>query len=88
MKSQGSLDGEVDAALSHIPQERVFHLAYTELNDESAMERLLEFLNVRPQPMTSMTQKRNPSQIVDRFNNPDVAMEYLRSHGLTDWAKE
>ncbi len=88
MRSQGSLDSQVDAALAHIPEDRVFHLEYSQLNDEPKMESLLEFLGAAPQPMTSHTQKRNPSKIVDRFNNPDAAMAYLKSKGLTDWAEE
>ena len=85
---QASMDDDVDKALKVIPEDRVFHMEYSELGAETTLENLLRFLGATPRPMTSETQKRNSSRIVERFNDPNAAIAYLERHGLTDWIEE
>ncbi|MHA7826134.1 MAG: sulfotransferase [Roseovarius sp.] len=88
MKAQGKKDDEVNKALEVIPEERVFRMFYSELGQEPVLEKLLAFLDVEPMPMTSNAVKRNPSHIVERFNDPSAVMRYLERHKLTSWAEE
>src|SRR6056297_1873062 len=88
MTAQGKKDDEVNKALEVIPEERVFRMYYSELGQEPVLERLLAFLEVEPMPMTSNAVKRNPSHIVERFNDPSAVMRYLERHKLTSWAEE
>ncbi|MCZ0814014.1 hypothetical protein N5A93_17475 [Roseovarius sp. EGI FJ00037] len=88
MTAQGKKDDEVNRVLEVIPEERVFRMFYSELGHEPVLEKLLGFLNVEPMPMTSNAVKRNPSQIVERFNNSSDVMKYLERHNLTCWAEE
>lgn len=83
-----SKDDAVNKALEIIPEGRVFNMEYSDLGSETVLENLLAFLGVEPRPMTSLTQKRNPSRIIERFNNPDTVMAYLERHKLTAWAEE
>ncbi|MGM0743331.1 MAG: hypothetical protein ACQEVT_17350 [Pseudomonadota bacterium] len=88
IKAQGKWDEDVNRALEVIPEERVFRMFYSEFGQERVLEKLLGFLGVEATPMTSNAVKRNPSQIVERFNNPSVVMKYLERHNLTSWAEE
>ena len=88
MNAQGKWDDEVNRQLEVIPEERVFRMVYSELGQEPVLEKLLAFLGVEPMPMTSDAVKRNPSRIVDRFNNPAAVMKYLERHQRTNWAEE
>ncbi|MFK7878319.1 sulfotransferase [Roseobacter sp.] len=81
-------DDDVNKALQIIPEDRIFEMEYSDLGSERVLENLLNFLGVEPRQMTSLTQKRNPSRIVDRFNNPGTVMAYLEQHQLTTWAEE
>ncbi|MGV6804687.1 MAG: hypothetical protein ACWA49_10810 [Ruegeria sp.] len=83
-----SRDEDVDQALEVIPDSNVFHMKYTEVNSEDVLKNLLTFLEVAPRPMTSLTQKRNPSRIVERFNNPEEVIAYLERHDRTEWLEE
>lgn len=61
---------------------------YRALAREGTMERLCAFLGVEAAPLSSDLKKRNPSDVLARFTNPDTARAYLRENGLEDWAVE
>lgn len=82
------MDDDVNKALEIVPQNRVFNMEYTDLGSETVLEKLLEFLGVEPYPMTAVAQKRNPSQIIECFNNPVRVMACLKWYKLSAWAEE
>lgn len=85
---QASMDDDVNKVLKTISSDRVFDMEYADLGSETALENLLAFLGVEARPMTSLSQKRNPSKTTERFNDPDTVMAYLERHQLTAWVEE
>ena len=62
---------------------------YVSLVTGDAYAKVLSFLNVESQPeLNAKTQKRNPTNIVDRFTNQNEVRLFLRKHGLEHWLVE
>lgn len=62
---------------------------YLDLVNGKGLSRVRDFLGVSPDhDLEVVTQKRNPSSLLDRFENPDVVDSYLRDHGLEHWRVE
>jgi len=53
------------------PEDR-FEIAYSEINDPARLQALQEFLGVAPAPLVSAMQKRNPPDILARFETIDA----------------
>ena len=70
------------------PQEKQFRIAYEDINDPDRLHDLQSFLGVTPETLASDMQKRNPADILDRFENPDDAASYLAKIGKEHWARE
>lgn len=66
----------------------VFRLKYTDLNNSTRLAELQTFLSIEPREMTSDMQKRNPSDILARFDNPEQAAEHIADLGHKEWADE
>ncbi len=88
LRSQARQDSWVEEILSSIEEDRIFHLSYTELGNEDALARLQTFIGVTPATLLSDMKKRNPSQIIERFDNPAAVSEFLEREQLTDWTSE
>lgn len=66
-----------------------FELRYTELNDTGRLREMMNFLAVDPSVVPEPnTEKRNSSDIVSRFSNPEVVTATLEEMGRQDWAYE
>ena len=61
---------------------------YCRINDPECHVDILSFLELEPAPLKSRHAKRNISQIVDRFKNPDRVARYLDTIGRPEWAEE
>jgi len=55
---------------------------------ETEQKRLLDHLGVPVRPLTADTLRRNPSDILSRFTNPDDALRAIEEIGHPDWASE
>lgn len=66
-----------------------FELRYTQLNDPARLAELIAFLggdsSIVPEPSTA---KRNPSDILDRFDNPGEVERELKRMGCPHWVTE
>lgn len=66
-----------------------FEIKYTELTDKERMRELAGFLEVDTSfPLEPGTEKRNPSDIVARFTNPEKVRETLSEIGHEEWGSE
>jgi hypothetical protein len=62
---------------------------YTMVRTEAGIAQIGQFLGVDPEGFgRQQTAKRNSDDIVSRFSNPEVVMNYLRQHGLERWTTE
>ena len=50
--------------------------------------RIADFLGVRPAAMTARTARRNPTDILSRFTNPEDARHCIAQIGHPEWAYE
>ena len=63
-------------------------LEYCRLGDEVEHRRITDFLGLPYAPLSSRHKKRNPSRIVERFDNPAEVQSFLERHDLLHWAEE
>lgn len=64
-------------------------LEYLELVSGDGVRRILDFLGADPnRAAPPRTIKRNPSNLLERFENPDDVACYLRNNGLSEWQSE
>jgi hypothetical protein len=63
-------------------------LEYCQLGDETLHERMTDFLGLAYVPLSSRHKKRNPSRIIERFDNPAEVRRFLERHELLHWAEE
>jgi hypothetical protein len=66
-----------------------FTIRYTDLISRSAKESMLQFLGVDSLfQMDPGTEKRNSSDILSRFSNPEKIISVLEQMGHSEWIKE
>lgn len=61
---------------------------YKELKDRDHINNVLDYLGAYHAELESDVVKRNPSHILDRFNNPEDVVEYMKKIGRQDWLYE
>lgn len=62
---------------------------YRELGAQDGLQRILEFLGADPRYAAApKTVKRNPSDILERFEEPNEVAKYLEENGLIEWKIE
>jgi len=61
---------------------------YTELLSGQGFEKIFNFLEIPVMSLESEVVKRNPSRIIDRFDNPDQVIAYMEKIGREDWIGE
>lgn len=88
LKRQAQQDARTGDLMAGVPGERIFDLDYGDLADADRLDALQAFLGAEPRPLSSNMQKRNPSDILARFDNPDAVQRYLAAQGLEAWASE
>jgi len=70
---------------------RMLSVDYLDLLHGGAFGEVVDFLGLRCERDISKyigTQKRNSSEILQRFSNPDAVVDYLREAGRLDWCRE
>jgi LPS sulfotransferase NodH len=67
----------------------VIRLSYAQLSGDAraTAARMLSHLKVSDNELQISTVRRNPSDILSRFTNPDAALAFLRNNGLESWAE-
>jgi hypothetical protein len=66
-----------------------FEIEYLELVEEDGVGRVLDFLGADSAcEIKPRTVRRNPSNLLERFDNPDDVLEELTSMGAERWATE
>lgn len=66
-----------------------FELKYAQLNDQDRLSELVLFLGADPTTeLQAGTEKRNSSDILSRFVNPDDARRAIDEMGRPEWARE
>ncbi len=66
-----------------------FYLRYVDLVSKSAIQKLFKFLGVDPGfDVEPGTEKRNPSDILDRFTNREDVARTLEQMEKTEWSRE
>ena len=63
-------------------------LEYNDLRSPQGFEEVLRFLKVNEEVMRTPTKKRNSDSILERFTNPKVVRDYLKSKDLQKWITE
>jgi hypothetical protein len=64
-------------------------ISYLEACEPDGIPRILAAIGADPAVMlTTATQKRNPSDILARFSNPEAVEAWLRANGLEHWRYE
>jgi hypothetical protein len=63
-------------------------LEYCRLGDEAQHKRMTDFLGLPYVPLSSRHKKRNPSRIIERFDNPAEVRSFLKRYELLHWAEE
>ena len=63
--------------------------SYREICSADGMRALIAYIGMDPDAAWEVsTQKRNPSQLLERFTNPDAVGRYLDRIGRSDWRVE
>jgi len=66
-----------------------FYIRYTDLLSKPVIQNMLEYLGADPSiEIEPMTEKRNPSDILSRFLNPEKSKAVLLKMGCEGWCKE
>jgi LPS sulfotransferase NodH len=66
-----------------------FEIDYTELNNSKKITSMLEWMDVDDTvKLEPATEKRNSSNILKRFKNPNSVIEVLNEMGCPDWERE
>ena len=66
----------------------ILEVEYKSLQEPKISEELCHFLDLRPQKLTSFHQKRNSSNILERFENQVEVYDFLEKIGKQNFAKE
>lgn len=67
----------------------VFHIKYTQLMNDAKIREVIAFLGADDKAAVEVgTEKRNPSNILSRFENPEIVTSFLESIGRSDWSRE
>lgn len=64
------------------------NLDYADIAWGDGIGRALDFLGAARRPLDAGIVKQNSSDIISRFDNPEVVRDYLARHGLTRWSWE
>ena len=79
---------ETQSLLEESGQE-FYNIDYLTAATEGSLKKLVEFIGADSSvPCVPETRKRNPANILERFNNPDLVAAYLESIDREDWAVE
>ncbi len=81
-------DNFVKKLMSRVDDTEIFDIAYEDINEPDRRDALLSYLGVTPTPLSSGHQKRNPTDILSRFENPDEVSAFLSEHGFQHWTTE
>lgn len=67
-----------------------FDLEYLQVRNEAVIEKMMTFVGVTYQNVSDdvKIQKQNTSNILERFQKPDVVRAYLQEHNLSHWIEE
>ena len=75
-------------------QQQIFFVNYEDINEPPVLGALLTFIganpsaNISPENQIKRHRKQNSTDILSRFQDPDVVQTFLHEHGLLHWMHE
>ena len=69
-------------------RENTIHLKYEEITKNPPSEQLCEFFEIKKQRLTTPLLKQNSNNVIERFSNPDVVVEYVTKLGKAEWLEK